>query len=57
MTKHSTALISHASVDIVTSLIGIYGDKFGFSIGNSFGLFQDTVARPQKTAMLMTASH
>jgi hypothetical protein len=38
-TKHHTPLISHTSVDIVTSLTGVYGDKFGFSIGNSFGLF------------------
>ena len=38
-TNHHTPLISHTSVDIVTSLTGVYGDKFGFSIGNSFGLF------------------
>ena len=39
LTNHHTPLISHTSVDIVTSLTGVYGDKFGFSIGNSFGLF------------------
>src|SRR6201987_2716645 len=39
LTKHFTPLISHTAVDIVTSLTGVYGDKFGFSIGNSFGLF------------------
>jgi hypothetical protein len=44
LTKHFTPLISHTSVDIVTSLTGVYGDKFGFSIGNSFGLFQKGVA-------------
>jgi hypothetical protein len=38
-TNHHTPLISHTAVDIVTSLTGVYGDKFGFSIGNSFGLF------------------
>src|SRR5215469_7236430 len=38
-TNHYTPLISHTAVDIVTSLTGVYGDKFGFSIGNSFGLF------------------
>lgn len=38
-TNHHTPLISHTSVDIVTSLTGVYGDKFGVSIGNSFGLF------------------
>ena len=44
LTNHHTPLISHTSVDIVTSLTGVYGDKFGFSIGNSFGLFQNGVA-------------
>ncbi len=44
-TNHHTPLISHTAVDIVTSLTGVYGDKFGFSIGNNFGLFgQDGVA-------------
>ena len=38
-TNHHTPLISHTSVDILTSLTGVYGDKFGVSIGNSFGLF------------------
>ena len=38
-TNHHTPLISHTSVDIVTSLTGVYGDKFGVPIGNSFGLF------------------
>jgi hypothetical protein len=44
LTNHHTPLISHTAVDIVTSLTGVYGDKFGFSIGNSFGLFQNGVA-------------
>src|SRR6516164_6309588 len=38
-TNHHTPLISHTSVDIVTSLTGVYGDKFGVPIGNSIGLF------------------
>jgi hypothetical protein len=38
-TNHHTPLISHTSVDILTALTGVYGDKFGVSIGNSFGLF------------------
>ncbi|HWE73534.1 MAG TPA: hypothetical protein VG328_10280 [Stellaceae bacterium] len=37
--NHFTPLISHTSVDIVTALTGVYGEKFGVSIGNSFGLF------------------
>ena len=39
LTNHWTPLVSHTSVDIVTALTGVYGDKFGVSIGNSFGLF------------------
>jgi hypothetical protein len=38
-TNHHTPLISHTAVDILTSLTGVYGDKFGVPIGNSFGLF------------------
>ena len=37
-TRHYTPLISHTSVDILTALTGVYGDKFGVPIGNSFGL-------------------
>ena len=40
-TNHHTPLISHTAVDILTSLTGVYGDKFGVPIGNSFGLFDD----------------
>jgi arylsulfatase A-like enzyme len=38
-TNHHTPLISHTSVDILTSLTGVYGDKFGVPIGNNIGLF------------------
>lgn len=41
-TNHHTPLISHTSVDILTSLTGVYGDKFGVPIGNSIGLFDPT---------------
>jgi hypothetical protein len=37
LTNHHTPLISHTSVDITTSLTGVYGEKFGFGVGNSFG--------------------
>ena len=44
-TNHHTPLISHTSVDILTSRTGVYGDKFGVPIGNNIGLFdQDGVA-------------
>ena len=39
LTNHWTPLISHTSVDIVTAMTGVYGDKFGVPIGNSIGLF------------------
>jgi hypothetical protein len=42
-TNHYTPLISHTAVDILTSLTGVYGDKFGVPIGNSFGLFDNNV--------------
>ena len=40
--NHHTPLISHTSVDILTALTGVYGEKFGVTIGNSFGLFDST---------------
>jgi hypothetical protein len=39
LTNHHTPLISHTSVDIITSLTGVYGEKFGFAVGNSFAYF------------------
>ena len=47
--NHHTPLISHTSVDIVTSLTGVYGEKFGFAVGNSFGFF-DPSGTPHITA-------
>ncbi len=37
LTNHHTPLISHTSVDITTSLTGVYGENFGYGVGNSFG--------------------
>ncbi len=42
LTNHHTPLISHTSVDILTALTGVYGEKFGVTIGNSFGLFDSS---------------
>ena len=44
LANHHTPLISHTSVDIVTSLTGVYGEKFGFAVGNSFGFFNTNLA-------------
>src|SRR5258708_11709668 len=50
LTNHWTPLISHTSVDIVTALTGVYGDKFGVPIGNSIALF-----RPHRRATCPTS--
>jgi hypothetical protein len=39
LTNHHTPLISHTSVDILTALSGLYGDRMGVSVGNSFRYF------------------
>jgi len=35
LANHHTPLISHTSVDILTTLTGVYGDKMGLPIGNT----------------------
>jgi hypothetical protein len=40
LTDHHTPLISHTSVDILTTLTGVYGEKMGAPIGNSLPFFQ-----------------
>jgi len=38
--NHYTPLISHTANDIVTSLTGVYGDRFGWGVANSYGYFR-----------------
>jgi len=38
--NHFTPLISHTAQDIVTSLTGLYGSRFGFTVANSYGFFR-----------------
>ena len=38
--NHYTPLISHTAQDIVTTLTGVYGDRFGFTVANSYGFFR-----------------
>jgi len=45
LTNHHTPLISHTAVDIITSLTGVYGEHFGWAVGNSFG-FLDPAGVP-----------
>jgi hypothetical protein len=42
LTDHHTPLISHTSVDILTTLTGVYGEKMGAPIGNSLAFFNGT---------------
>lgn len=39
MTNHHTPLISHTGTDILTSLTGVYGDRMGVPVSNSFRYF------------------
>lgn len=39
MTNHHTPLKSHTADDIITSLTGVYGDRHGMPVANSFGWF------------------
>ena len=40
MSNHHTPLKSHTADDIITSLTGVYGDRHGIPIANSFGWFE-----------------
>ena len=37
--NHFTPLISHTAQDIVTVLTGTYGNRFGYTVANSYGFF------------------
>src|SRR5579863_1443769 len=39
--NHYTPLISHTAHDIVTSLTGVYGNRFGWTVANSYGYFRN----------------
>ena len=38
--NHHTPLISHTADDILTDLTGVYGDRHGSPVSNSFGIFK-----------------
>jgi hypothetical protein len=38
--NHHTPLISHTADDILTGLTGVYGDRHGSPVSNSFGIFK-----------------
>ena len=42
LTNHQTPLISHTATDILTSLTGVYGDRMGVPVSNSFRYYLPT---------------
>jgi hypothetical protein len=42
LTNHHTPLIAHTATDILTSLTGVYGDRHGVPVSNSFRYFNPT---------------
>lgn len=50
--NHHAVLISHTADDIMTSLTGVYGDRHGISVANSYGVFRPdgSVAFPSSFA-------
>lgn len=42
LSNHHTPLISHTATDILTSLTGVYGDRHGVPVSNSFRYFTPT---------------
>src|SRR6266849_2276103 len=38
--NHFTPLISHTAQDIITALTGVYGERFGWAVANSYGFFR-----------------
>jgi len=38
--NHHTPLISHTTDDIITALTGVYGDRHGIAVSNSYGAYQ-----------------
>src|SRR5947209_13312315 len=39
LSKHYTPLIAHTATDILTSITGVYGDRMGVPVSNSFRYF------------------
>src|SRR2546422_10018635 len=52
LTNHHTPLIAHTATDILTSLTGVYGDRHGVPVSNSFRYFNPDGAFPSLTGRL-----
>src|SRR5690242_20798493 len=44
LTNHHTPLIAHTATDILTAITGVYGDRHGVPVSNSFRYFTPTGA-------------
>jgi hypothetical protein len=47
-TNHHTPLISHTATDILTALTGVYGDRMGVPVANSYRVF-DALGNPSSS--------
>lgn len=54
--NHFTPLISHTAQDIVTTLTGLYGNRFGFTVANSYGFFKPDGSVSFQTSFLYWTS-
>jgi hypothetical protein len=51
---HHTPLISHTATDILTMLTGVYGDRHGEPVANSYGFFRPNgLGRNQQSVPLL----
>ncbi len=56
LTNHHTPLISHTATDILTGLTGVYGDRHGVPVSNSFRYFNpDGTSNPGVSFAYWTA--
>ncbi len=56
LTNHHTPLISHTATDILTSFTGVYGDKMGVPVANSYRYFNpDGTSNPGVSFAYWTA--
>jgi hypothetical protein len=50
LSKHHTPLISHTANDIVTALTGLYPDRQGLAVANSYRTFNATTGKSQSAS-------
>lgn len=52
LTNHHTPLIAHMATDILTTLTGVYGDRHGVPVSNSYRYF-----KPDRAQSLLEEMH